>query len=101
MSEDNKFIPGLFVKAPHERAPDFIKASLSIKVKDLGNFLREKNSAGEEWVNIDVKESMGGKWYAAINDFKPEKQEQRQEQQRPQQPSDTAAPEDFDDDIPF
>lgn len=91
MSEENKFVPGLFAKAPHERAPDFIKASLSIRVKDLGNFLREQNKAGEEWVNIDVKEARSGKWYAAINDFKPE---QRQEPAAP--PAD-----DLDDDIPF
>lgn len=92
MTEENKFVPGLFAKAPHERAPDFVKASLSIRVKDLGNFLREQNKAGEEWVNIDVKEARSGKWYAAINDFKPE---QRQE------PAQNSAQDDFDDDIPF
>jgi hypothetical protein len=27
-------------------------------------WLRGKYKAGEEWVNIDVKESKGGKWYA-------------------------------------
>ena len=94
MSEENKFVPGLFAKAPHERAPDFVKASISIRVKDLGNFLREQNSAGEEWVNVDIKESRGGKWYTSLNDFKPE---QRQEPAQNNAP----APDDFDDDIPF
>lgn len=69
---DAKFIPGLLVKAPHERAPDFVKASISIKVEELGQFLREKYKAKEEWVNIDVKVSRSGKWYAVENDYKKE-----------------------------
>jgi len=69
---DAKFIPGLLVKAPHERAPDFVKASISIKVEELGQFLREKYKANEEWVNIDVKVSRSGKWYAVENDYKKE-----------------------------
>lgn len=28
---DIEFVDGLIVKAPHERAPDFVKASISIK----------------------------------------------------------------------
>lgn len=67
---DIEFVPGLFVKAPPEKAPDFVKASVSIKVEDLGTWLREKFKAGDEWVNIDVKESKGGKWYAAVSTYK-------------------------------
>lgn len=75
MSNDIEFVDGLIVKAPHERAPDFVKASISIKVADLGVWLREKHKAGEEWVNIDVKAAKSGKWYAAVNTYKPEKKE--------------------------
>lgn len=71
MAEEMEFVDGLIVKQPHEKAPDFVKASISIKVKDLGNWLREKNKAGEEWVNVDVKESRNGRWYAAVSTFKP------------------------------
>ena len=75
-----EFVPGMIVKAPNPKAPDFVKASISIKVEELGQFLREKYKAGEEWVNIDVKESKGGKWYATVSTFKPkEKTEARQE----------------------
>jgi hypothetical protein len=70
-SDEIEFVNGLIVKAPRENAPDFVKASISIKVADLGNWLREKSKAGEEWVNVDVKESKGGKWYAAVSTFKP------------------------------
>ena len=69
--KDIEFVDGLIVKAPNPRAPDFVKASISIKVEDLGKWLREKFKAGEEWVNIDVKESKAGKWYAAVSNFKP------------------------------
>jgi len=70
------FVNGLIIKAPSEKAPDFVKANISIKVEELGMWLREKHKAGEEWVNIDVKESKGGKWYAAVSTFKPKAQEQ-------------------------
>ena len=69
MAEDIEFVNGLIVKAPHDRAPDFVKASISIKVAELGLWLREKHKAGEEWVNVDVREARSGKWYAAVSKF--------------------------------
>lgn len=94
MSEEIQFVNGLIVKAPHENAPDFVKASISIKVADLGMWLREKHKAGEEWVNVDVKESKGGKWYAAVSTYKPkDKQEQK--------PTTKKNDGDMDDDLPF
>lgn len=66
---DKEFITGLFVKAPHEKAPDFVKCSISIKRADLGNWLRGRD---EEWINLDVKVSQNGKWYAEVNTWKPE-----------------------------
>lgn len=97
MADTPEFVPGLFVKAPHERAPDFVKASISIKVADLGMFLREKHKAGEEWLNVDVKESKGGKWYAAVSTFKPgEKKPEQKSEPKPARDSTG-----LDDDIPF
>lgn len=75
MSNDIEFVNGLIVKAPHEKAPDFVKASISIKVEELGLWLREKHKAGEEWVNIDVLVSKAGNWYTKVNTYKPEKKE--------------------------
>jgi hypothetical protein len=69
--EEIEFVDGLIVKAPHANAPDYVKASISIKVEDLGKWLRGKYKAGDEWVNIDVKESKAGKWYASVSTFKP------------------------------
>ena len=69
-----EFVDGLIVKAPHAKAPDFVKASISIRVEALGLWLRAKHKAGEEWVNLDVKESKGGKWYAAVSTYKPKEE---------------------------
>lgn len=70
---DIEFVDGLMVKAPHERAPDFVKCSISIKRKDLGNWLRGKS---EDWINLDVKVAKSGKWYASVSTYKP-KEEQK------------------------
>ena len=75
--EEIEFVDGLIVKAPNPKAPDFVKASIAIKVEDLGKWLRAKYKAGEEWVNIDVKEAKSGKWYAAVSNFKPKEKEEK------------------------
>ena len=61
---DSNFIDGLIVKAPHENAPDFVKAKLSIKRQELIDWLQQQTG---DWINADIKESRGGKWYAAID----------------------------------
>jgi len=89
MSE-KEFVDGLIIKAPHDKAPDFVKCSISIKRKDLGNWLRGKT---EDWINIDVKVSQKGKWYAEVNNWKPK------DKKEPEAP-DTGG--DFEDDpLPF
>jgi hypothetical protein len=75
MAKDAEFPDGLLVKAPNPKAPDFVKATISIKVADLGKWLREKYKKGEEWINLDVKESKKGTWYASVSTFKPKEKE--------------------------
>lgn len=71
MADETEFVDGLFVKAPHPNAPSFVKAQISIKVEDLGKWLREQYKAGRtDWINIDVKESKKGTWYAAVSTYK-------------------------------
>lgn len=88
-----KFVDGLIVKAPHEKAPDFVKCAISIKRKELGNWLRSQD---EDWINLDVKVSRDGKWYAAINDWKPDQNKNINPNGIPAKGID-----DFDDEIPF
>lgn len=105
MSNDIEFVDGLIVKAPHERAPDFVKASISIKVADLGVWLREKHKAGEEWVNIDVKAAKSGKWYAAVNTYRREEHSEndmaRGQEIRQENRARSKDVTDIDNDLPF
>ena len=82
---DIEFVDGLIVKAPHPSAPDFVKCGISIKRKDLGNWLRGKD---DDWINLDVKVSRKGKWYASVNTWEPDQ-------------SKVAAPTNDDDSVPF
>lgn len=88
---DIKFIDGLLVKAPHSRAPEYVKCALSINVPKMKAWLAQQTG---EWVNSDVKVSRDGKWYAAINEWKPEP---NAKQKAPADPRVV----DPDDDIPF
>lgn len=59
------FADGMFFKRPREGAPDFVKGAVSIKVAEFIPFI-EKH-AKEGWVNLDLKESKGGKLYLELN----------------------------------
>lgn len=93
---DIQFINGLTFKAPNERAPEYVKAKGSIKRADLIATLQGMDG---DWVNFDVKVSQGGKWYAAIDSWKPGQQDSAPRQQRQERAPD---PTDEDiDSIPF
>ena len=62
------FVDGLMAKKPNEKAPDFVKCALSIKREDLITWLTGQT---DEWINVQVKESKGGKWYAEGDTWKP------------------------------
>lgn len=64
---EKKFVDGLIAKAPHERAPEFVKATLAIRVEEFVAWLGQQQHNG--WLNIDIKESRGGKWYAEVNSW--------------------------------
>ena len=70
-----QFVDGLIIKPPRDNAPDFVKGSISIKRKDLGNWLRQKE---DDWINLDIKASKNdsSKWYAQVNDWKPDANKQ-------------------------
>lgn len=98
MSDDKeKFIDGLMVKAPRAGAPDFVKANISIRREAL---IADLQSRDGEWINLQVKESRGGKWYSEIDTWKPKESHGEQRQERV--PAPAPAPAGFtDDEIPF
>lgn len=105
MSNDTQFIDGLLVKAPNERAPDYVKAKLSMRREALIAWLQQQDG---EWINADVKVSQNGKWYAAVDNWKPNGQDKpQQRQERAPTPSRDASYGDAarggfeDDEIPF
>ena len=93
-----QYIDGLIVKAPNPKAPEYVKASISIKRAELIAWLQSQSG---EWINADVKVSKStGKWYAAVNDWKPDGN--RQDAPRGQtQPADRPHQPEPDDDFPF
>ena len=100
---ENIFVDGLLVKPPRDNAPDFIKCTISIKRQELIAWLSRQQG---EWVNVDVKESRGGKWYAAVNEYKPQGQQDSHNAAKsngyaPHNTDDDYADIHFDEDLPF
>lgn len=65
---DKVFVNGLMAKKPKENAPEWVKCNLSLKREDLIAWLAEQS---DEWINVQVCESKGGKWYAEVDSWKP------------------------------
>jgi hypothetical protein len=103
MSDDIVFADGMIVKKPHQNAPDFVKATVSFKMKEFVEWGRLHHKEG--WVNVQIKESKGGKLYAALDTFTPSKQEEYAtggQQAREAMATETPPADNFaDDPIPF
>jgi hypothetical protein len=82
MEEEKIFANGLIFKPPHANAPAFILGNLSVKVDEFTAFLQAHNT-NSGWINIQIKESKGGKWYCELNTYKPEKPNVVKEQEEP------------------
>jgi hypothetical protein len=99
---DIEFIDGLNAKAPRQNAPDFVKASLSIKREALIAWLQQREG---EWVNADIKESKSGKWYVAVDAWKPNSDGQsgrpQHQESKPAQRDPVPSDPGFLDEIPF
>lgn len=75
---DKKFIDGLFFDR-NEKAPEYVKGKISIQVEKFIKYLTE-NVNEKGYVNIDLKQSQNGKYYAELNTWKPEKKEVAEEE---------------------
>ena len=97
--QDIEFPDGIFFKYPHENAPNFVKAKMSIKIDDAAELLAKEAANGKEWLNIDILESRGGKLYGKIDRWEPGPG--RFDRGTQQDPEPVAGVEEPDDDIPF
>ena len=80
MTDDRDFVNGMIIKKPNDNAPDWVKAKVSIKLDDLrAGSVFVKANPDDEWVNIDIKESQKGTWYAERDAWKPKRQESKPE----------------------
>jgi hypothetical protein len=90
---DTEFPEGMFANKPHEKAPDFAKAKISINARQTYKWIEEKakssepNDKGDIWINLDLLESKAGNYYLSVNNWKPDSKK-----------ADEPA---FEDDVPF
>lgn len=61
-----------FVFKRNEKAPDFVVGNISVKVEEATAFLKQHTKNG--WVNLQVKNSQGGKYYIELDTFEPKQQ---------------------------
>jgi len=66
---EKQFLDGLIAKKPGEKAPQFIITKLSFKVEEFIKTLQELNK--NNWVNVEIRESRQGKYYAIVDEYKP------------------------------
>ena len=55
---DLEFVDGFIAKAPSEKAPDYVKAKVSLKRDELIRWLQQRQ---DEWINLEIKEGRTGK----------------------------------------
>jgi hypothetical protein len=70
-NDDKVFGEGIFFKQK-ENAPSFVVGAVSIKVDEFIVFLKDNVKKG--WVNLDLKESKGGKHYFQLDTWEPKPQ---------------------------
>lgn len=94
-----KFIDGLLAKEPHPKAPDYVKCKISIQRAKLIAWLQAES---DEWINANVQVSRGGKWYVAVDDWKPSQERAPSAPSAPHARTPAPAAEGFlDEEIPF
>ena len=86
-----QFVDGMVISR-NQNAPEYVICKIWIKREEFAKFMRDH--PGD--LNIEVKQSKGGKYYAAVDNWKPGEQTQRTEQIKPRDPV-----AEMDSDIPF
>ena len=71
---DMIFVNGLRASKPRDKAPDFVKADLSINRLELITWLESQSG---EWVNAQILDSKKnpGTWYIKVDTYDEDKKE--------------------------
>jgi hypothetical protein len=64
------FVEGMWFDKPNEKAPEWVKGRISVKVQDFIKFA-EAHEKANGYVDIDLKKSKSGKLYLELNTFVP------------------------------
>ena len=64
------FIQGLYINEPHEKAPDFVRCTLSIQRDRFRAWLDDQDASDKGYIRIQVNESREGKLYAKLDTYK-------------------------------
>lgn len=72
MALDKKFVDGLRFNDPHERAPKWVRGTISVNIKRFLPYA-EENADERGWLNIDVKKSRDGNLYCELNTYRRDK----------------------------
>jgi hypothetical protein len=73
MNDEKVFVDGMIIKNKTEGTPDWVKEKISLKLDEFGAWVAAQKKADPslEWINIDIKQSQGGKLYAERDMWKP------------------------------
>ncbi len=69
--ENNKYPRGLYANKPHEKAPDFVKCSISVHKNTFIEFLHQVEIDEKGYTKFQVKEGRDGKFYVEVDTWKP------------------------------
>lgn len=91
---DKIFPEGISAFKPHEKSPDWVIANLSINPKAFGEWLRANKQHIDEkgYLKIDVLLAKSGKYYTAVNTYKPEPKQPAPPEQNSSDFQDDAVP---------
>lgn len=70
--DDDLLVDGMFVKAPREGSPDFVKGSISVQVDKAVEYL-QKHRKEDGYVNMDILLSKKNTLYLKRNTYVKEK----------------------------
>ena len=69
---DIEFMEGFFAEKPRDSKPDWIKAIVDVDLESAIAYLEKKKLDGEHKIQFEVREAKSGKFYAAIDHWKPD-----------------------------
>ena len=67
-----EFMNGFFAEKPRDGRPDWIKATVDVDLDQAIAFLEKKKLNGDRKIQFEIRESNGGKFYAAIDHWTPD-----------------------------